>query len=111
MPPAPQTFAHNGYLWIAWKLGIPAAVLLFLVYYWAVAPFRRRGGDTLFDGIQIGGRAALLSLAIASVTLPAYNQLSITAALGVLMAMSLTPVPERDTEQALPESAASAYNA
>jgi hypothetical protein len=99
VPPFSQTFAHNGYLWIAWKLGIPAAVLLFLVYFLAVAPFRRRGGDTLFDGVQIGARGALLTLAIASVTLPAFNQLSITAALGVLMAMSLTTVRQRDRQR------------
>ena len=30
-PPKPYGFAHNGYLWLAWKIGIPAASLLVLL--------------------------------------------------------------------------------
>jgi O-antigen ligase len=90
-PPARETFAHNGYLWLAWKLGIPAAAILYLLLAMSLGLFIRSRRGALFEAVQKGARASLLILAIGSVTLPAYNQLSITAALGVLMAISLAP--------------------
>jgi hypothetical protein len=90
-PPARETFAHNGYLWLAWKLGIPAAAILYLLLAMSLGLFIRSRRGALFEAVQKGARASLLTLAIGSVTLPAYNQLSSTAALGVLMAISLAP--------------------
>ena len=77
VPPTVESFAHNGYLWLAWKLGIPAAALLVLLF----------GAVVLLRGPP-GAQAALLLLLIASVTFPAFNALGITASMGVLLALS-----------------------
>jgi O-antigen/teichoic acid export membrane protein len=75
--PTVESFAHNGYLWLAWKLGIPAAALLVLLL----------GAAALLRGPP-GAQAALLLLLVASVTFPAFNALGITASMGVLLALS-----------------------
>jgi O-antigen/teichoic acid export membrane protein len=75
--PTVESFAHNGYLWLVWKLGVPVAVLLVLLL----------GAAVLLRGPP-GAQAALLLLLIASVTFPAFNALGITASMGVLLALS-----------------------
>ena len=87
--PESLTFAHNGYLWLAWKVGIPAAALVLVPFIVAVGWFRRPPDASAAAALGNGARAALLSLAVASVTFPSFNQLSITPALGLLMALSL----------------------
>jgi hypothetical protein len=80
--PTVESFAHNGYLWLAWKLGVPAAALLVLLL----------GAASLLRGppgaLRNGAQASLLLLLVASFTFPAFNALAITAAMGVLVAVS-----------------------
>lgn len=87
--PESLTFAHNGYLWLAWKLGIPGALLLLVVLFSCLRGARASGGA--FDAVRNGARGALLALAVASVTFPSFNQLGITATMGVLMAAAAAP--------------------
>jgi O-antigen/teichoic acid export membrane protein len=79
--PTTESFAHNGYLWLAWKLGAPAAALLVLLLGAAVL---LRGPP---DAMRLGAQASLLLLLVASVTFPAFNTLGITATMGVLLAL------------------------
>lgn len=91
VPPSSETFAHNGYLWLAWKLGIPAGLLLWLLMGAAIC---RRGpplDDALLQSVVNGSQAALLGLVVTSVTFPSFNQLSITSTMGLLMALCLSP--------------------
>jgi O-antigen/teichoic acid export membrane protein len=85
--PAVESFAHNGYLWLAWKLGVPAAALLVLLLGVAVL---RRGPP---DALRAGAQAALLVLLVASITFPAFNALGITAAMGVLLGLAAEAAP------------------
>jgi hypothetical protein len=88
VPPESLTFAHNGYLWLMWKLGLPAAALVLVPFIVAVGWFRRPSDGSATAALGNGCRAALLALAVASVTFPSFNQLSITPTLGLLIALS-----------------------
>jgi O-antigen/teichoic acid export membrane protein len=88
--PTTESFAHNGYLWLAWKLGAPAAVLLVLLIGVAVLWRRPRGPSTL-EAMRGGAQAALLLLLVASLTFPAFEALGITAVMGLLVALAFAP--------------------
>ena len=88
-PPTAESFAHNGYLWLAWKLGIPAAMLLFLVIGWAIASRPPPGLDPLTRSVRLGAQASLLLMAVISITFPSFSALNITAVSGVLLALCL----------------------
>jgi O-Antigen ligase len=84
--PTTESFAHNGYLWLVWKLGAPAAALLALLLGAAVV-LRGPPGTTTLGALRAGAQASLLLLLVASLTFPAFNALGITAAMGVLLAL------------------------
>jgi O-antigen/teichoic acid export membrane protein len=88
--PTTESFAHNGYLWLAWKLGLPAAGLLVLLLVVAVL-WRRPRGPTVLEAIRGGAQAALVLLLLASLTFPAFEALGITAVMGVLAALAFAP--------------------
>jgi O-antigen ligase/polysaccharide polymerase Wzy-like membrane protein len=84
-------FVHDGYLWLAWKLGIPMAALLFLLL---AATVVRRGppaDDPQLEVLGIGSQAALLGLLLVSVSFAVFDELGITAAMGVLAAVCWRP--------------------
>jgi O-Antigen ligase len=90
VPPTAESFAHNGYLWLGWKLGLPAAVLM--VALLAAAVFGRGPPPvTLADALRSGAQASLLALLLASIAFPAFNTLGITAVMGVLLALCAAP--------------------
>jgi len=88
--PTTESFSHNGYLWLAWKLGAPAAGLLLLLLAVAVL-WRRPRGPTTVETIRGGAQAALLLLLLASITFPAFEALGITTVMGVLVALCFAP--------------------
>jgi O-antigen ligase len=88
--PSTESFAHNGYLWLAWKLGVPAAGLLVLLLVVAVL-WRRPRGPTVLEAVRGGAQAALVLLLLASLTFPAFEALGITAVMGVLAALAFAP--------------------
>jgi hypothetical protein len=88
--PSTESFAHNGYLWLAWKLGAPAAALL-LVLLGASVLWRRPRGPTTLESMRGGAQAALVLLLLASVTFPAFEALGITAVMGLLVALCFAP--------------------
>ena len=88
-PPTADSFAHNGYLWLSWKLGIPAALLLFAAIGWAIAARPPPGIDPLYRAVRLGAQASLLLLAVISITFPSFSALNITAAGGLLLAICL----------------------
>ena len=79
-------FSHNGYLWLAWKVGLPLA-LLFVAAIVAVAlRAGRHRDDSDIAPLRIGSQAALFALLVVCVTFPAFNTLGITAVIGVMVA-------------------------
>jgi O-antigen ligase len=91
VPPSYNWYAHNGYLWLIWKIGLPAALLLFALIGWAVVSRAPPNEDPSLRWIRIGAQSALLVLLVSSITFPSFNALSITVAMGVLTAIALTP--------------------
>jgi hypothetical protein len=87
--PTVESFAHNGYLWLAWKLGAPAAALAIVLLASAVLRRGPPGMATTFGALRGGAQAALLLLLLASITFPAFEALGITAVMGLLVALSL----------------------
>jgi O-antigen/teichoic acid export membrane protein len=85
--PTTESFAHNGYTWLTWKLGAPGAALLLLLLGAAVV---RRGPPptSTLGALRVGAQASLFLLLVASVTFPAFIALSITVTMGVLVALS-----------------------
>jgi O-antigen/teichoic acid export membrane protein len=85
--PREESFAHNGYLWLVWKLGVPAAALFLLLLGAAVLSRGPPGPTATFGAMRVGAQAALLSLLAASITFPAFEALGITAVMGLLVAL------------------------
>ena len=88
-PPTAEYFAHNGYLWLAWKIGIPAALLLFAVIGWAVASRPPPTLGPVDRAVRLGAQASLLVMLVVSITFPSFSALNITAVSGVLLAICL----------------------
>lgn len=91
VPPAPFTFSHNGYLWLAWKIGIPAALLLWTLLGLAIAWRTPLEEEHLFGAVRTGCQGALLALVVVNVTFPSFSQLGITPTMGLLMAVAIAP--------------------
>jgi uncharacterized membrane protein YoaK (UPF0700 family) len=92
-PLVDRRYSENGYLWLAWKVGIPAAALICLVL---VAAMTARGRQRLPDApgraLAVGAQASLVALAVANLTFPSFSQIAITGVIGVLAACCLTPL-------------------
>ncbi len=96
-PPKAYAFSHDGYLWLAWKVGVPAAALLVLLIGSAALARPPSGDDPLTRSVRRGSQGALVGLALATVTFPSLSVLSITPAIGVLMALAICPAPSGGT--------------
>lgn len=90
--PTERTFAHNAYLWLAWKLGLVGAVLLVGAILFVLIGRAPPTASPLFASLRTGAKAALLALALTSVTFPAFTLLSASAGLGLLIAFSVVPM-------------------
>jgi O-antigen ligase len=87
VPPESYAFSHNGYLWLAWKLGIPLTALLVLLVMLAVFWRGPPGEDRLFKAVRAGCQGGLLALLVINVTWPAFRILSITPVIGLFVAI------------------------
>ncbi len=91
VPPEANWYSHNGYLWVVWKIGLLAAVILFVLLAWAILSRPPPRRDPLALPLAVGSQAALLVLVVSSVTFPSFNSLTITAVMGVLVALCFMP--------------------
>jgi O-antigen ligase len=92
--PQSYAFTHNGYLWLAWKTGVPTAALLVLLLLCAILLRAPPKDDRLTRAIRNGSRGALAGLLLATVTFSTFNELNITSAIGVVLALAVCPVPD-----------------
>lgn len=90
-PPQPRWFAHNGYLWVIWKVGAVVAMLLFVLLVTAIGLRAPPERDPLNRTFRVAAQGGLLVLMLAAVTFPGFNSLTITPVLGVLMAICFMP--------------------
>jgi hypothetical protein len=91
VPPKTRTYSHDGYLWISWKLGIPAAALLVLLLTGSVLSWTRPGEEPLSRAVRRGAQGAIAGLLVATFTFPSFSQLSIAPVIGLLLALAITP--------------------
>jgi hypothetical protein len=91
VPAKSYAYSHNGYAWLAWKVGIPAAALLVLLILGAIALHPPPGDDALARGVRRGAQGALAGLLVSTMTFPSFSALSITPAIGVLLALAVAP--------------------
>jgi hypothetical protein len=105
--PAEFTFSHNGFLRIAWKLGIPVALLFFAGLTAAATARGPVPGSPLVGAFVLGAQGALVALVLVNVTFPSVTALSITAVLGVLVAASALrrPTTHGSTQHGAPPAA------
>jgi hypothetical protein len=95
-----RTYAENGYLWSAWKLGIPGALLIWSLLLLAVRWSPRRRHPEL-AAVIAGAQAGLCGLILASYFFPTFNQLQITPVAGLLIAICAAPRARRQTRDAV----------
>jgi hypothetical protein len=91
VPPRANWFAHNGYLWVIWKVGLVAAALLFALLIWAVALRAPPEQDPPRRTLRVAAQGGLVVMLLSSVTFPSFNSLTITAVMGVLMGICFMP--------------------
>lgn len=92
-PIVDRRYAENGYLWLAWKTGVPAAVVACLVLVAAAtAPGRGRLPDAPGRALALGGQASLAALALVTLTFGSFAIIAITAVAGVLAGCCLAPL-------------------
>jgi hypothetical protein len=96
VPPKSYTFSHDGYLWLAWKLGIPAAALLALLCGAAILLRGPRSADELSRSVRHGAQGALAGVLLATITFPSLSQLSITPMIGLLLVLAVSPAARPD---------------
>ena len=90
------SYSHNGYLWLAWKIGVPAAILVFgLVALAVLMRPARNAEDPLMETITVGCQGALFALLVVNVTFPSVSALSSTPTAGVLLAFCAVGLTER----------------
>jgi len=95
VPAKSYAYSHNGYLWLAWKIGVPAAALLVILLGVAVLLRGPPGEGALEKSIRGGAQASLAALLVASVTFPSFRELSITPVMGLLLALAVVPLTAR----------------
>lgn len=102
VPPKNEAFLHNGYLWMAWKIGLPATALLVALILWAIVARGPTGVRPLVARIRHGAQATLLAMLAVAVTFPTFRVLVITPTLGVLLALCLMARHSTETADAPP---------
>jgi hypothetical protein len=88
--PQPRRYAENGYVWLAWKLGLPLAGLLVLVLL-SAAVWPQRGPPSQLRALQVGSQSALVALCASAATFSIFDSIAGLATLGLLLALVATP--------------------
>jgi O-antigen ligase len=88
--PTYQSFSHNGYLWLAWKLGILGGALLVLLLAIAIAQRRGPPATSTPQAVRVGAQGALLASLLQAFVYPTFVA-SVTVGMGLLLALALGP--------------------
>jgi hypothetical protein len=89
--PKDSTYSHVGYLWLAWKLGVPGAALLVGLMLAAALWRGPPDGEPLIEAVRRGSQAALLAVLVASTAFPIFDSLEASCTVGLLIAMAVQP--------------------
>jgi len=91
VPPKTRHYSHDGYFWLAWKVGVPAAVLLVGLLVSALFSRSSPAEPELSRSVRRGAQGAIAGLLVATITFPSFSQLSIAPVIGLLLALALAP--------------------
>jgi hypothetical protein len=91
VPPSIFTFVHNGYLWLAWKIGIGGCLLLMLVLCLSIAWRGPPEGGRLLAAVRVGAQASLVALLVAAMLFPVFTASGVTTLIGALIAICALP--------------------
>jgi hypothetical protein len=91
VPPSDRTYSHVGYLWLAWKLGVPGAALLVGLMLAAALWRGPRNGEPLTEALRRGSQAALIAMLVVSTAFPIFDSLQASCTIGLLIAMAVQP--------------------
>ncbi len=91
VPARAETYTHNGYLRLVWRLGLIGAALLLLPLLLAVAGRGAPHGGPTLAAIRVGAQVSLLALMVAAALFPTFTGFGITTAIGVLIAICTMP--------------------
>jgi hypothetical protein len=86
-PLAPRRYAENGYLWLGWKVGVPAALVLLALLALAAMMPGPRAEDLASAILRRGCQAGLVAALVAALSFGSFTQIGMTAVTGVLMAL------------------------
>jgi hypothetical protein len=89
--PKKRNYSHNGYLWLAWKIGLPVAALVVCLLGLSLLSRPASREEQLSLVVRRGAQAAIVGLLLATMTFPSFSQLSITAVMGMLLALAISP--------------------
>jgi O-antigen/teichoic acid export membrane protein len=92
-PLAPRRYAENGYLWLAWKVGVPAALVLLVVLALAAMMPGPRGEDLASAMLRRGCQAGVAAALMATLSFGSFTQIGMTAGTGVLVALCVAAPP------------------
>lgn len=105
VPAAYYNYSHDGYLWLAWKIGIPGAALIVALMLTAAFWRGDPDADPVYAAVRRGCQATLVTLLIVSVTFPVFNSLELSSLAGLLLAFAAVPAPGRARAGAWPARA------
>jgi O-antigen ligase len=91
VPPKTRHYSHDGYFWLAWKVGVPAAALLVGLLVSALFSRSSPAEPELSRAVRRGAQGAIAGLLVATITFPSFSQLSIAPVIGLLLALALAP--------------------
>ncbi|HEV2059283.1 MAG TPA: O-antigen ligase family protein [Solirubrobacteraceae bacterium] len=101
VPPSATTYAHNAYLWLAWKLGVPGALLLLSLVASVLFIGARRRSMGEAHGTRNGALGGLLAMLIVGVTAPVFSTVGASTVIGVLLALAIAPMkPDAEPSRA-----------
>jgi hypothetical protein len=107
VPPARYTFVHDGYLYLAWKLGLVIAAALVAALLLAVLRRPPHTQPSSWEAVVNGAQAALAALLVSNLTFPSLTSISGTGTIGLLLAICLVaPTVSRRGRAAQPQPAA-----
>ncbi len=89
--PKTRNYSHNGYLWLSWKIGVPAAALFVCLLGFALFSRAAPREEQVSLVVRRGAQGAIVGLLVATMTFPSFSQLSITAVIGMLLALAISP--------------------
>jgi hypothetical protein len=92
-PLLPRRYAENGYLWLAWKVGLPASLALLAVLGLAVVAARSLGEGLADTILGRGSQAAVAAVVVAGISFGSFTQVGVMVLMGVLVAICLATPP------------------